>query len=89
MFTVAIFLYITVILNKEFLRKIFTMNQLQAGPSMEKCRLDDLLSELGFSSEQFSPEYQKWNRTDLFLLGKISAYNWPPAAKLFDKISWI
>ena len=51
-FAVAIFLYITVILNEEFLRKIFTMNQ--TGPGVEKCRLDDLLSELGISSEQFS-----------------------------------
>ena len=51
-FAVAIFLYITVILDEKFLLKILPVNQ--TGPGVEKCRLDDLLSELAFSSEQFS-----------------------------------
>ena len=41
-FTVAIFLYITVIFKE--VEKIFMMNQ--TGLGVEKCRLDDLLSEL-------------------------------------------
>ena len=52
MFAIAIFLYITVILDEEFPRKTFTMNQ--TGPGVEKCHLDDL-SELGFSSEPHLP----------------------------------
>ena len=60
-FAVTIFLYITVILNEEFLWKIFAMNQ--TGPGMEKCCLDDLLSELGFPSEQFSlPSSRIWEK---------------------------
>ena len=94
-FAVAIFLSSMVILNKEFLRKIFTMNQ--TGPSMEKCCLDDLLSELGFSSEQFSSPWSRIqeqcarnirSETELirFFRGKSQcSTDW--AAKLFDEIN--
>ena len=94
-FAVTIFLYITVILNEEFLWKIFAMNQ--AGPVVEKCRLDDLVSELGFPSEQFSsPSSRIWEKctrnirseTELirFFRGKYQrTTDWAP--KLFDEIS--
>ena len=93
-FAVATFLYITVILDKEFLRKIFTMNQ--SGPGVEKCRLDDL-RELGFLSEQFSsPSSRIWEKctsnirseTELirFFRGK-SQRTTDRAAKLFDENS--
>ena len=92
-FAVAIFKYIMVILNKEFLWKIFTMNQ--TGPGVKKCRLDDLQSELGFSNEQFSsPSSQVWEKhaseTELthFFWGK-SQCTTDQAAQLFDEISWI
>ena len=64
---------------------------------MEKCRLDDLLSELGFSREQFSSLssriWEKWTRnirseTEMirFFRGKSQrTTDW--AAKLFDEIS--
>ena len=94
-FAVAIFFYISVILNEEFLRKIFSMNQ--TGPGVEKFRLLDLLSELGFSSEQLcSPSSRIWEKcarnirseTELicFFRGKSQrTTDW--ATKLFDEIS--
>ena len=95
MFAVAIFLYMTVILNEEFLWKIFTMNP--TGPGVAKCRLEDLLSTLGFSSEQFSsPLSRIWEKcarnirseTELirFFRGK-SQRTTDLTAKLFDEIS--
>ena len=93
-FAAAIFLYITVILNKEFLRKIFAMNQ--TGPDVEKCRLNDLLSQLGFPSEVSSPSSRIWEKctrnirseTELirFFRGKYQRTT-DRAAKLFDEIS--
>ena len=95
MFAVAIFLYITVILNEEFLQKIFMLNQI--GPGVEKCRPDDLLSKPGFSNEQFSSLLPRIlekcarnirSETELirFFRGKSQRItDW--AAKLFDEIS--
>ena len=73
------------ILDEEFLRKIFTKNQTR--PGVEECRLDDLLNELGFLSEQFSSPSSRIlekcvrnirSETELirFFWGK-SAHNWP------------
>ena len=94
-FAVAIFFYTTVILNEEFLWQIFTMNQ--TGPSMEKCRLDDLLSEPGLSSEQFSsPLSRIWEKcarnirseTELIrFFQEKSQRTTDQAAKLFEEIS--
>ena len=83
------------IVNEEFLGNVFTMNQ--TGPGVEKCRLNDLLSELGFSSEQFSSLLsQIWEKcvrnirreTELirFFQGKSQCAT-DRAAKLFDEIS--
>ena len=94
-FAIAIFLHITVILNEEFLRKIFAMNQ--TSPGVEKCRLEDLLSELGFPSEEFSsPSSRIWEKcarnirseTELirFFRGQHQRTT-DRAAKLFDEIS--
>ena len=51
-FADAIFLYITVILDEEFLRKTFTMNQ--TGPGVEKYRpASMILANWGFQVNNF------------------------------------